>query len=235
MKTIFKNKLLIAIMILFVLFIVGCEDNKNDKGNYKSENYTFFSVYEFEKKLTLEEVKNAVETASNYFSEAKSYSYTQKIVGFYSTEYTYEGVTKIDATGTTPMASVELLGPTEYAFYIANNKAYMNYNGYKTVTDVNADLSDILEKTQSSLGAHVSFDAENITSENLEYAGIDKNGVTVIKFVTVENATTFIVIHDNKIMKVMLNNESGIEYVADYEYKSVTIELPNDLDSYVSQ
>lgn len=234
MKTLFKNRIFIIIMIVLTIFIVGCNSGEK-KGSYNSENYYFFQTYEFKKELTIDEAKTALDVATKYFSEAKSYSYNQKIVGYFDEEYIFEGITKIDVTGETPKASLELVGSSENSFYIANNKAYFNYDGYKTVRDIEADFSNVSEVVQSVVGVHVSFTSENITSENLEYAGVDNHDATVIKFIAENQSTIIIVIHDNKIMKVMMTTEEGKEFVADYNYEPVTVTLPADLDSYVSE
>ncbi len=237
MKNILNNKMILLLTIILCVFMVGCgnaaggggtEDNKK----YNEANYTLDMSATFEKELTLDEVKASLKQAVANFATTKSYSYTQKLTGEFDSQYTYEGVTKIDVTGATPLASIELTGTTTYAFYIANNKAYMNYNGYKTVTDVKADLSDIIDATQESIGAFVSFDSNQITSDNLVISGVDKDDVTVIKFNVNEEAEAMIVIHSEKIMKVLYRNSESMTYVANYDYNPVTITLPSDLDSY---
>ena len=157
------------------------------------------------------------------------------MTGEYDSQYNYQGVTKIDVTGATPLASIELTGTTEYGFYVANNKAYLNYNGYKTSYDVKTDLSDLVEATQESLGAFVSFDENSLTQENLVFAGVDKDDVTVIKYNVSSDATVIIVIHEEKIMKVLYSNTSSVEYISKYDYNAVTVTLPSDLDSYIAK
>lgn len=233
MKRLHQN-IFLVLFLLLGLVLVGCGGPEPEPvKEYKEENYTLSYVAAFETELTLDEVKAALKTAKSQFAAAKSYSYTQELKGEYDSQANYQGVTKIDVSGSTPQASIELTGTTAYAFYIANNKAYLNYNGYKTAYEVSADLSDLVDKTQESLGAFVSFDADAITAENLEFAGIDADGATVIKYNVSEGATVIIVIHTEKIMKVLYVNNDSMEYIAKYDYNPVTITLPSDLDSYV--
>jgi len=235
MKKLYKSSLLIVI-IAVCLFLVGCGgENPPAKKEYNEANYTFTSIPTFEKELTIEEVKTALSSAVAYFATAKSYSYTQTMTGEYDSQYNYQGVTKIDVSGSTPKASIELTGTTEYAFYVAEGKAYLNYNGYKICYAVETNLSDLIEKTQGSIGAFVSFDEKNITADNLEFAGEDKDGATVVKYNVSDEASVIIVIHENKIMKVLYANDDSIEYVSKYDYNPVTVTLPSDLDSYVEQ
>lgn len=235
MKKLYKSTLLVFILSLCLL-LLGCGGPGPDvKKEYKEENYTLSYVAAFEKELTLDEAKSSLAKARAYFATAKSYSYTQTMTGEYDSQYNYQGVTKIDVTGATPLASIELTGTTEYGFYVANNKAYLNYNGYKTSYDVKTDLSDLVEATQESLGAFVSFDENSLTQENLVFAGVDKDDVTVIKYNVSSDATVIIVIHEEKIMKVLYSNTSSVEYISKYDYNAVTVTLPSDLDSYIAK
>ena len=241
MKRSLRKQILSIFVIILCLFLVACGTgtgggNEGVSKKYNEANYQMDTSFTFEKTLTLEEVKTALQTANQELAKAKSYSYTNKIVGIYNEEYTYEGVTKIDVTGATPMASIELSGPTTYAFYVGNNKAYINENGYKTSCDVESDLSDLIEVTSQSIGVFVSFDEENITTESLLLAGVDKDDSTVIKYQVNESAEAMIVINGNKIMKVLYSNTDKVmDYIANYNYNKVTVELPTDLDSYVSE
>lgn len=233
MKTILRNKLLIIMIFVLCLFVVGCGgDPEGPKSNYNEANYTLYGQPTLEKNLTLEETKKALDDAANFLATTKSYSYTQTIHGIYDSEYNYQGVTKIDVTGETPMASIELSGTNTFAFYVANNKAYFNYDGYKTSYDIESDLSNIIEETESSIGAFSSFDSESITSENLVYAGVDKDLSTIIKYNIEEGTFAVIVISEGKIMKVMYSNSDGQEYIANYDYNKVTVVLPSDLSEY---
>lgn len=233
MKTILRNKLLIIMIFVLCLFVVGCGgDPEGPKSNYNEANYTLYGQPTLEKNLTLEETKKALDDAANFLATTKSYSYTQTIHGIYDSEYNYQGVTKIDVTGETPMASIELSGTNTFAFYVANNKAYFNYDGYKTSYDIESDLSNIIEETESSIGAFSSFDSESITSENLVYAGVDKDLSTIIKYNIEEGTFAVIVISEGKIMKVMYSNSDGQEYIANYDYNKVTVVLPSDLSDY---
>lgn len=233
MKTILRNKLLIIMIIVLCLFVVGCGgEPEGPKSNYNEANYTLYGQPTLEKNLTLEETKKALDDAANFLATTKSYSYTQTIHGIYDSEYNYQGVTKIDVTGETPMASIELSGTNTFAFYVANNKAYFNYDGYKTSYDIESDLSNIIEETESSIGAFSSFDSESITSENLVYAGVDKDLSTIIKYNIEEGTFAIIVISEGKIMKVMYSNSDGQEYIANYDYNKVTVVLPSDLSDY---
>lgn len=233
MKTILRNKLLIIMIFVLCLFVVGCGgDPEGPKSNYNEANYTLYGQPTLEKNLTLEETKKALDDAANFLATTKSYSYTQTIHGIYDSEYNYQGVTKIDVTGETPMASIELSGTNTFAFYVANNKAYFNYDGYKTSYDIESDLSNIIEETESSIGAFSSFDSESITSENLVYAGVDKDLSTIIKYNIEEGTFAVIVISEGKIMKVMYSNSDGQDYIANYDYNKVTVVLPSDLSDY---
>ena len=259
MKTILRNKLLIIMIFVLCLFVVGCGgEPEGPKSNYNEANYTLYGEVENKdsytvadiKKLdfkclaafidpirkdvnaSLEETKKALDDAANFLATTKSYSYTQTIHGIYDSEYNYQGVTKIDVTGETPMASIELSGTNTFAFYVANNKAYFNYDGYKTSYDIESDLSNIIEETESSIGAFSSFDSESITSENLVYAGVDKDLSTIIKYNIEEGTFAVIVISEGKIMKVMYSNSDGQEYIANYDYNKVTVVLPSDLSDY---
>ncbi len=233
MKRLHQN-ILIVLFLLLSLVLVGCGGPGPDPvKEYTEETSTWSYVADFEKELTLDEVKAALTTAKAQFATTKSYSYTQELKGEYNSQYSYQGVTKIDVTGSSPKASIELTGTTTYAFYVADNKAYLNYNGYKTAYEVSSDLSDLVDKTQESLGAFVSFDASVITAESLVFAGVDKDDATVIKYQVSEGATVIIVIHTEKIMKVLYSNDDSMEYIAKYDYSPVTITLPADLDSYI--
>ena len=97
---------------------------------------------------------------------------------------------------------------------------------------VKSDLSNIIEETESSIGAFSSFDSESITSENLVYAGVDKDLSTIIKYNIEEGTFAVIVISEGKIMKVMYSNSDGQEYIANYDYNKVTVVLPSDLSDY---
>lgn len=236
MKRLHQN-IFIILFLFMSLVLIGCgvpTPGPDPDKVYKEENYTLSYVANFEKELTLEEVKTALKSAKAQFAATKSYSYTQEMKGEYESQYTYQGVTKIDVSGAAPQASIELSGTTTYAFYVANNKAYLNYNGYKTSFEVSSDLSDLVDKTQESLGAFVSFDADTITAEKLIFAGEDKDGATVIKYQVNDRATAIIVIHSEKIMKVLYSNDDSMEYIAKYDYNPVTITLPSDLDSYTT-
>lgn len=233
MKTILRNKLLIIMIFVLCLFVVGCGGKpEGPKSNYNEANYTLYGQPTLEKNLTLEETKKALDEAANFLATTKSYSYTQTLHGIYDSEYNYQGVTKIDVTGETPMASIELSGTNTFAFYVANNKAYFNYDGYKTSYDIESDLSNIIEETESSIGAFSSFDSESITSENLVYAGVDKDLSTIIKYNIEEGTFAVIVISEGKIMKVMYSNSDGQEYIANYDYNKATVVLPSDLSDY---
>lgn len=232
MKRLHQN-IFLLLFLLLSLILVGCGGGPDPVKEYKEENYTLSYVAAFEKELTLDEVKTTLKTAKAQFVSTKSYSYTQELKGEYESQYSYQGVTKIDVTGATPKASIELSGTTSYAFYVSDNKAYLNYNGYKTAYEISTDLSDLVEKTQESLGAFVSFDADAITAESLVFAGVDKDDATVIKYQVNDGATVIIVIHAEKIMKVLYSNDNSVEYIAKYDYNPVTITLPSDLDSYI--
>ncbi len=237
MKTVLKSKVLFIFLMILCLFVVGCGGDNPDggKSNYNEANYTLYGVPTFESQLTLEEAKAALTEASNYLATVKSYSYTQTLSGSYDADYEYQGTTKIDVTGATPMASIELSGTNDFAFYVANNKAYFNYDGYKVFYELESGLSNIIEATEESLGAFSSFNASDITTENMVFAGIDKDKSTVIKYNLTEASFVVVVISDKKIMKVMHYNEDGIEYIANYDYTAVTVTLPTDLSTYVQK
>lgn len=237
MKNILKNKLIFVLVLMLSLFLIGCGEGEpgGKKNDFNEANYTLQTLPTLEKQITLEEAKTALTQASNYLSEIKSYSYTQTLYGIYDSEYNYEGITKIDVTGASPMASVELTGTNDFALYVANNKAYLNYDGHKISYEVDSDLSNIIEAVQPSMGDFTTFNPADITEENLEVAGVDKDEATVIKYQTEDETVITIVIHDNKIMKVMYVNFDGVEYVAKYDYTAVTVTLPSDLDEYEQQ
>ena len=237
MKTILKNKVLIVLIFILSLFVVGCGEKQpgGSQSNYNEANYTLYGQPTLEKNLTLEELKAALDEASNYLATVKSYSYTQTITGTYDTTYNYQGVTKIDATGETPMASIELTGTNTFACYIANNKAYYNYDGYKFVTELGTDSSNIIEETSATVGAFTQFDSSSITSDNLIYAGVDKDQTTIIKYNIEDGAFVIIVISEAKIMKVMYSGVEGEEYIANYDYNKVTVALPSDLSDYETE
>ena len=232
MKRLHQN-IFLVLFLLLSLVLAGCGEVPEPEKVYNEANYTLTMTPTFEKELTLDEVKTALKTAKAQFAAAKSYSYTQEMTGEFNSPATYQGVTKIDVSGATPLASIELTGTTAYGFYIANGKAYINQNGYKTAFEVSADLSDLVETAQESLGAFVRFDADAITLESLVFAGVDKDDATVIKYQVREGASAIIVIHKEKIMKVLYSNDDSMQYVAKYDYNPVTITLPSDLDSYI--
>lgn len=234
MKRVHQN-IFLVLFLLLSLILVGCGGGTTPEPEkvYNEANYTLTMTPTFEKELTVDEVKAALTAAKAQFAAAKSYSYSQEMRGEYNSPATYQGVTKIDVSGSAPQASIELTGTTAYAFYIANGKAYLNYNGYKTAYEVSANLSDLVEKTQESLGAFVSFDANAITADSLVFAGVDKDEATVVKYQVSEGASVIIVIHKEKIMKVLYSNDDSMEYIAKYDYNPVTITLPSDLDSYI--
>ena len=234
MRTIVKNNLLFILMLILCMFIVGCE-TPADKKEYKEANYTLYGEPSFEKQITLDEVKQALKEATNYLATVKSYSYDQTLYGVSESEYTLQGTTKIDVTGESPKASIELTGSGEFAFYITDGKAYLNYDGYKTYYEVETDLSNVIEATESSIGAFSAFDEENITTDNLVFAGEDKDGATVVKYNISTSAFAVIVIFEGKIMKVMHLSDEGVEYIAKYNYSQVTIEFPSDLNEYVAK
>ena len=130
------------------------------------------------------------------------------------------------------MASIELTGSNDFAFYVANNNAYFNYDGYKVFYELESDLSNIIDATEESIGAFSSFKAEDITAENMVFAGVDKDKSTVIKYNLGESSFVVVVISEKKIMKVMHYNEESIEYIANYDYTAVTVTLPTDLSEY---
>lgn len=231
----FKNKFVLILMLLFTIFVVGCGGTTpggQTKKEFKEENYTMGATYVFEKNLTVEEVKAAIDTANAYFAEAKSYSYTTTMKGNYDSEYNYSGITKIDVTGETPKASVELNGTSTYGFYIADNKVYTNYDGFKTCYEIETNINDFVNSIQEEIGGFKSFSSADITAENLQFAGIDKDDATVIQYTISDGTNAVIVIHNNKIMKVLYKNIDSQECVMTYDYNAVTIELPSDLDSY---
>lgn len=234
MKKLYRNIILVLVLLLS-LFLVGCGEQPSLKNPYDQANYTLTSTFNFSKELTLDEAKQALAEAASYFATAKSYSYTQTITGEYDSQYSYQGITKIDVSGSTPKASIELTGTTEYALYIADNKAYMNYNGYKTYFDFKTDLSDLIDKAQQSFGAFTSFDEANLTQESLILCGIDDSETTVIKFKYDAETTVMVAINEGKIMKVLYANDDSIEYTSNYDYNAVTVTLPSDLDSYVEK
>lgn len=237
MKNILNSKIVLLLIIVLSLILVGCGTGggPGKKENFNEANYELNVAPTFEKELTLAEAKAELAKAVAAFATVKSYSYTQKMTGEWDSQYTYEGITKIDASGTTPMASVELKGTTEYAFYIANNKGYLNENGYKSSFEFESDFSNVIEATQEAFGAYTQFDPESITEEGLEYAGVDGDNATVIKFNLDAETRVMIVIHNEKIMKVLYGNDDAVEYVANYDYNPVTVELPSDLDSYTAK
>lgn len=231
-----KNNILLVFIALLCVCIIGCGNGENqDNKKYDESLYTLNMVPEFESTLTFDEAKNAIEKAVSYFATIKSYSFTQVMSGEYDSQYNYQGTTKIDVSGQQPLASVELTGTSEYAFYIVNNKAYLNYNGYKIAKEISSDLSDLASNIESELGSFSSFDMSSLDTASLEYAGIDKNDVTVIKLNISTEERVLIVISNNKLMKVIYNNDDAINYVANYDYNPVTITLPSDLDSYELQ
>mgnify|MGYP003304688789 CR=1 FL=1 len=131
MKNILKSKIVLLLIIALSLVLVGCKggEGPGEKDNFNEANYELTTTPTFEKTLTSSEAKAELAKAVASLATTKSYSYTQKLTGEWDSQYTYEGVTKIDVSGASPMASIELTGTTNYAFYIANNKAYLNYNG----------------------------------------------------------------------------------------------------------
>ena len=234
MKNILKSKIVLLLIIVLSLVLVGCKggEGPGEKDNFNEANYELTTTPTFEKTLTSSEAKAELAKAVASLATTKSYSYTQKLTGEWDSQYTYEGVTKIDVSGASPMASIELTGTTNYAFYIANNKGYLNLNGDKSSFALESDLSNLIDATQEALGAYTQFDPELITDESIEFAGVDKDNATVIKFNLNEETRVMIVIHNEKIMKVLYSNDDAIEYVAKYDYNAVTVELPSDLDSY---
>ena len=211
----------------------GTEDpgTEPEQPKFDEANYTINKTYVFESTLTLDVAKEQLATAQAYLKTKKVYSYTVKLDGNYDDIYSYEGVAKIDASGVTPKASLELSGDEEFAFYLSDGKAYINYDGDKSSYDATGDLTDLLDAAYVSLGAFVRFDAESITEENLEFAGIDEFGATVIQ-TNEEGKIVTIVLFEGAIQKVLYTNEEAIEYTAVYSYANVEVVLPSDLELY---
>ena len=262
MKNHYKKIFSLFILFLFALVLVGCGGSKpepEDPGTnpenpeqpenpenpenpgdpeqpeqpkFDEANYTINKTYVFESTLTLDVAKEQLVNAQTYLKTTKVYSYTIKLDGNFDDIYSYEGVAKIDASGTTPKASLELSGDEEFAFYLADGKAYINYDGDKSSYDATGDLTDFLEAAYVSLGAFVGFDVESITEDNLEFAGIDEFGATVIQIKQEEGKIVTIVLYEGAIQKVLYTNEEAIEYTSVYSYESVEVVLPSDLESY---
>lgn len=256
MKFNFKNIFIITLLALISIFSFGCkkdnvddnndDPNINDDGNnennnqetpsqYNSENYFTEKFYSFSVQKNVDEAKEILSEAINYFSEIKSYSYKQTLEGVYDYNHEYTGTTKIDVTGEQPKASMKLSGDLDFEFYVSEGKAYVNYNDEKVCYAVENDLSDLVSKTEEVIGEFTSFNPEDINEETLDCAGIDEFGVTVIQYFTGENEVATIVIDGGKIMKVLYYNLDSMTYVAEYDYNPVTITLPSDLDTYVEK
>lgn len=232
MKRILKQTLLIMVLV-FSIYLIGC--NKTEQGKYNGSIYDLNIKPELNVEITYSEAKEALDVANSYFKNAKSYSYTQEVTGEYDSQYSYTGTTKIDVSKDVPMASLELVGTTNYAFYIVGNKAYLNYNGEKIAYETDKTILELIESMQSSTGTFTSFDFSNISENDIEYMGKDKNQVTVIKFNDGYESSTMIVIYENKIMKVMYSNDDAVYYTINYDYNAITVELPQDLDTYKHQ
>ena len=236
MNKVLKNKFILVLALLLSIFVIGCGGQGGitppDESKFNEANYKMDSVYTFEKELTLEEVKAAINSANEAFSSIKTYSYTNKLTGSYEGDYSFEGITVVDASGATPKASVELTGSATYAFYMTDNKLYFNYNGYKVYYTHEAGVEGFVSTVQAQIGAFEAFSVEDITAESLKFAGVDKDKATVVNYLATEGTNVVIVIHNSKIAKVLYSNMDGTEYVMVYNYESATVTLPADLDSY---
>lgn len=225
------------IIIVLSLCLVGCNKQKKE---YNENRYDLLQTPELVKEYNYQEMKEILDQANQYFKTCKSYSYEQTITGESEEQYFISGVTKINISDDNkPTASVELTGSANYECYIVDNKIYLNYNGYKTMYEIETseNIADFANFLQSSLiGSFSSFDFNNVSESDIEYCGEDKYAITIVKFNYNENNKIMIVIFENKIMKTIYNNnDEGINYTINYNYENVTIQLPNDLDSYKAQ
>lgn len=232
MVKMFKN-IIPLFIILLTICLIGC----NSKANYDETRYDLSQTIKLDKEYNFQEIKEKVDQATKYFQTCKSYSYNQTITGESEQQYVLSGLTKINISDNLPMASVELSGTSNYACYIVNNNIYLNYNGYKIMYETTENITDFVDSIQSSLiGSFISFDFNNVSESDIQYSGEDKYKATIVKFNYNENNEVMIVIYENKIMKTIYNNyDEGINYIINYNYENVTIELPNDLDSYEVQ
>lgn len=232
MVKMFKN-IIPLFIILLTICLIGC----NSKANYDETRYDLSQTIKLDKEYNFQEIKEKVDQATKYFQTCKSYSYNQTITGESEQQYVLSGLTKINISDNLPMASVELSGTSNYACYIVNNNIYLNYNGYKIMYETTENITDFVDSIQSSLiGSFISFDFNNVSESDIQYSGEDKYKATIVKFNYNENDEVMIVIYENKIMKTIYNNyDEGINYIINYNYENVTIELPNDLDSYEVQ
>lgn len=234
------NKFFIVCAIILCLCLVGCGGSGSgtggqNKGEYDEKRYTFISQHTYTTTFNASDAKEALAKANANLAKEKSFSYTISMFGENDEQHEYEGITKIDLTGASPLASIELLGDLEFAFYIANNKAYLNQDGSKIAFDVEGDLSNLINKVQGAIGSFTQFDENMINDSSFVSGGVDEYNVTVIKFNYEEAKEVTVVIYQDKIMKVLYTNEDLIEYTANYNYEPVTVELPSDLDEYVTE
>lgn len=229
-----KNTIPVIIIVLS-LCLIGCGGQKQ---NYNESRYDLLQTPELIEEYNYQEMKEILEQANQYFQTCKSYSYEQTIVGESEEQYSFSGVTKINISDDNkPMASVELTGSANYGCYIVDNKIYLNYNGDKIVYETKENITDFVDSLQSTLiGSFASFDFNNVSENDIQYCGKDSFSTIIVKFNYQENTEIMIVIYENKIMKTIYNNDDeGINYIINYNYENVTIELPNDLDSYKVQ
>lgn len=228
-----KNIIPLIIIILSIC-LIGCNSKKE---NYDGNRYDISQTHKLLKEYNYQEIKEIFEQANQYFKTCKSYSYEQTINGESEESYYLSGLTKINISDNVIMGSIELTGSANYACYIVNNKVYLNYNGDKIMYETTDETLDFINSLQSSsIGSFASFDFNNISEDDIQYCGEDEYKATIVKFNYSENNEIMIVIYENKIMKTIYNNyDDGINYIINYNYDNVTIELPNDLDSYKVQ
>lgn len=234
------NKLFMLCALLMCVCLVGCGGSGSgsggeNKGEYDETRYTLYSTHTYTENFDFNKAKEAVTKANINLAKETSFSYNISVFGEYDEQHEYEGIAKFDLTGETPLASVELEGDLDYGFYIANNKAYINLDGYKTSYDFAPDFSDLIDTVQQAIGSFDQFDADMITAANLVSAGVDEYNVTVVRFDYEEYTQVTIVIFQEKIMKVLYSNGDLMEYTASYNYEPTTVTLPEDLDSYEPQ
>lgn len=235
MTKILKN-VIPTIIIILSLCIIGCTKQKKE---YNENRYDLLQTPKIIEEYNYQEINEILDQANQYFKTCKSYSYEQTIIGESEEQYSFSGVTKINISDNKPMASVELSGSSNYDCYIVDNKIYLNYNGYKIMyeNEISDDIADFANYLQSSLiGPFSSFDFNNVSESDIQYCGKDEYAAIVVKFNYEKNIEVMIVIYENRIMKTIYNNnDEGYNYIINYNYENVTIELPNDLDSYKAQ
>lgn len=227
-----KTTFSFLLILLMVFIFTGCKPTKKDDPKYDDSLYFLDKQYNYTETYSLEQVVNSLKAAEDYLKETKSYSYTQDINGVSEEEYNYSGVTKIDATGDTLKASIELSGNKQFAFYLNDNKAYYNYGEDKFYQEVSSDALDLVNSVQSVIGSFNLIDSSSLTQDNIVNAGVEEAKAVVLELKFENDNYATIIIFNNKLMKVIYQNNNLMTLTMKYDYNKVDVAFPNDLNTY---